>query len=161
MKKKKKSKLKSKPKRKAGTKPKAKKVAAKMSRAPAEKPLIRKFRNGPGIKGNQFQHFANILNQKRADILHTVEGKKSELTDVAIGDEADVATQTFEREMMFEVTNSERVVLDEIEAALRRIEKNDFGTCEFCHKKISAVRLNAMPWARYCIECQVRIETPA
>ncbi len=63
--------------------------------------------------------------------------------------------------MMFEVTNSERMMLDEIEAALRRIEKNNYGNCELCSKKISAVRLNAMPWARYCIACQVAAETPA
>ncbi len=155
-------KKKSKPKKiKAKSKSRPKTKARKAAKAVLpEKPVI-KLHNGPGIKGSQFQHFADILNEKRNDILNTVEGKKDDLTNTDIGDEADVATQTFEREMMFEVTNSERIILDEIEAALRRIEKNNYGNCELCHKKISAVRLNAMPWARYCISCQVAAETPA
>jgi DnaK suppressor protein len=63
--------------------------------------------------------------------------------------------------MMFEMTNGERIVLDDIEAALRKIEKGDFGVCESCHKKITSQRLKAMPWARYCIVCQTQTEGPS
>ncbi len=101
-----------------------------------------------------------LLLAKRDELLAMVKHKDSEFSDGEIGDEADVASQTLEREMMFEMTNGERIILDDIEAALRRIEKGDFGSCESCRKKISAERLRAMPWARYCIQCQSRNESP-
>ena len=101
-----------------------------------------------------------LLLAKRDELLAMVKHKDSEFSDGEIGDEADVASQTLEREMMFEMTNGERIILDDIEAALRRIEKGDFGSCESCRKKMSAERLRAMPWARYCIQCQSRNESP-
>ena len=107
------------------------------------------------------KHFHSVLSKKREEILRTVKEKNEDLGSGEIGDEADVASQTFEREMMFELTNGERIILDDIEAALRKIEKGDFGVCESCHRKITTIRLNAMPWARCCIECQSRAEAPA
>lgn len=139
----------------------AKKMKTK-TKAKADKPATARKKAAPGIKGkSQYQHFFNLLNNKREDILNLVKGKEAEIGYGEIGDEADVASQTFDREMMYEVTNSERIIIDDIEAALRKIEKNDFGNCENCHNKISAVRLNAMPWARYCIDCQSRTEASA
>lgn len=113
------------------------------------------------ISDAKFKKIYDILSKKREDILSTVKQKEENLAYNEIGDEADVASQTFEREMMFELSNGERMVLDDIEAALRKIEKDDFGNCESCHKKITQVRLHAMPWARYCIYCQSRSEVRA
>ena len=147
-----KTKLKTRPKKQQPkkSKPKAVKVkAVKVAKARAVK----------GISASSFGRFADMLIRKRQDILHMVKQKDSDVSTSDIGDELDVASQTFEREMMFELSNGERVVLDDIEAALRKIEKNDFGICESCHKKIPAARLRAMPWARYCIECQSRSES--
>jgi DnaK suppressor protein len=146
-------------------KKKAKKAAVKKmsARSTAVKAAPNKKREAPAVnKGNgQSQKFANILNKKREDILDTVRQKEADMSYGDIGDEADVASQTFEREMMFELTNGERMILDDIEAALRKVEKGDFGICENCKKKISIERLNAMPWARYCIECQSKSEAPS
>lgn len=103
-------------------------------------------------------HFMQVLTKKREEILNTVKQKEADFALGEIGDELDFANQTFEREMMFEMTNGERVVLDDIEAALRKIEKDDFGFCESCRKKISSARLHAMPWARNCIDCQTVTE---
>ncbi|OGR83846.1 MAG: hypothetical protein A2902_02415 [Elusimicrobia bacterium RIFCSPLOWO2_01_FULL_64_13] len=111
--------------------------------------------------GDKFKRFQDLLLRKREDIMGMVKRKENDITLGEIGDEADVASQTFEREMMFELTNGERIVLDDIEAGLRKMEKGDYGSCESCRKKISSVRLRAMPWARYCIACQSRTETPS
>ncbi|MBI3012142.1 MAG: TraR/DksA C4-type zinc finger protein [Elusimicrobia bacterium] len=113
------------------------------------------------ISSAQFKQFQTLLSSKREEILQTVKQKEQEISYGEIGDEADVASQTFEREMIFELNNGERMILDDIEAALRRLEKNNFGGCESCNKKISDQRLRAMPWARYCIHCQTRTESPA
>ncbi|MBI3291763.1 MAG: TraR/DksA family transcriptional regulator [Elusimicrobia bacterium] len=101
------------------------------------------------------------LLEKREDLLLVVQRKKErELPSTEVGDEADVATQSLEKEMLFELTDTEQQTLDDIEAALRKIEKGGYGLCESCRKPIPLTRLGAMPWARYCVSCQARQETP-
>ena len=48
--------------------------------------------------------------------------------------------------------NSERKLLIEIDNALQRIEKQTYGICESTGKPITKARLEAQPWARYCVE---------
>ena len=48
--------------------------------------------------------------------------------------------------------------VEEIQAALGRIEAGTYGTCEVCGKAISPERLEALPIARRCIDCQERLE---
>lgn len=134
-------------------------TAAKKAQSPTKTSAPAKAAAPAKPLGN-LQKFANMLNTKREDILNTGRNKEVDLTFSDIGDEADVASQTFEREMMFELTNGDRIVLDDIEAALRKIEKGNFGICESCGQRIGVERLNAMPWARYCISCQSRAESP-
>lgn len=43
--------------------------------------------------------------------------------------------------------------LEEIDNALAKLDKSDFGKCEICRRPISEKRLNALPWARHCIQC--------
>ena len=132
-----------------------KKKGKKMTKTKARSaPAARK------VSVSQFRHFQEILEKKRDDILKMVTHKNENLSS-DVGDEADVASQTFERELLFEMEDSERVILDDIEAALRKIEKGEFGLCESCRKNISSQRLKAMPWARYCISCQARAERPS
>lgn len=48
--------------------------------------------------------------------------------------------------------------VEEIQAALSRIEAGTYGTCEVCGEAISPERLEALPMARRCIDCQARLE---
>ena len=50
-------------------------------------------------------------------------------------------------------------LLDDVEAALRRIEKHVYGICEGNGERIAIARLKAIPYARYCITCQSRFES--
>jgi len=96
-----------------------------------------------------------ILQEKRDDLKSIVRRKReNDLTDVEVGDEIDTASATSEKEMIFELTDNEKVIIDGIEAALRRIEKGIYGKCESCGEGINAARLKAIPWVRYCIQCQ-------
>ena len=105
--------------------------------------------------------FKKALMEKRDDLLAVVKSKKEhDLTDVEIGDEIDSASQNVEKEMLFELNDNEKLALDAIESALRRIEKGTFGLCESCRQKITEKRLNAIPWVRYCIDCQSSSEKP-
>ena len=69
-----------------------------------------------------------------------------------------MAVRSLQRDLVFEQTDNERHLLDEVEAALRRIEKGTYGVCEANGEKILAARLRVMPYARYCINCQSRFE---
>ncbi|MGA2091158.1 MAG: TraR/DksA family transcriptional regulator [Endomicrobiales bacterium] len=107
------------------------------------------------------EKFKKLLIEKRADLLEVVRSKKDlDLREVEIGDEIDSASQNVEKEMLFELADNEKVMLDAIEAALRRIEKGTFGCCESCRQKIADQRLNAIPWVRYCMPCQSKAEKP-
>jgi DnaK suppressor protein len=48
-----------------------------------------------------------------------------------------------------------------MDAALRRIDRGEFGNCQMCQKEISKKRLNALPWTPFCIDCQEKAESEA
>lgn len=103
--------------------------------------------------------YVKRLEAMRSDLLKTVEKKKEEaIPEAEVGDEGDIAMRSLARDLVFELTDNERRLLDEVEAALRRVEKNVYGICEANGEKISVARLKAMPYARYCINCQARFE---
>ncbi len=106
------------------------------------------------------ERFKKILMEKRDDLLEVVRVKKERdmNADVEIGDEIDTAYANSEKEIQFELADNEKIILDAIEAALRRLEKGMFGTCESCKAEISAARMKAIPWVRYCIGCQSKAE---
>jgi len=71
---------------------------------------------------------------------------------------ADMASDTFDREFSLNIASTEQDILYEIDEALKRIKEGKFGLCISCHKKISSKRLNALPYAKYCIKCQSKEE---
>jgi len=111
------------------------------------------------MKKKQISQIKEILESKRSDLLDIVSRKKHyDLPDNEVGDEMDSASHSVEKEMLFELTNNEKNMIDSIEASLRKKEKSKYGICELCRKTISFKRLKAMPWARYCINCQKKFE---
>jgi len=71
---------------------------------------------------------------------------------------ADIGTDNYEQEFALELMDSEVKLLREIDDALERIEQKTYGICEGTSKAISKARLNAKPWARYCVEYARMIE---
>jgi DnaK suppressor protein len=71
---------------------------------------------------------------------------------------ADTATETYDRELDYTLEENSEHVLQEIEAALKRIEEGTYGICTNCGKQIPEERLEALPWATLCIECQRHLE---
>lgn len=67
---------------------------------------------------------------------------------------ADHGTETYEREKDLSRKLALREDLREIEAALRRLEKHTYGICNRCGRPIGTARLEAVPWAQYCLACQ-------
>ncbi len=71
---------------------------------------------------------------------------------------ADVGTDNFEREFTLTLMESKDRTLEQIEAALERIEDGIYGVCEECDAKIPKVRLNAIPYTILCMKCSSRLE---
>ncbi len=73
-------------------------------------------------------------------------------------DPADRAANSYNKEFLFSQSNNERARLAQITKAIARIREGNFGDCEQCGEEINTKRLEAVPWARYCINCQEKIE---
>jgi DnaK suppressor protein len=69
-------------------------------------------------------------------------------------DPADKASNSYTKELLFSQSTNERNTLKLIEEALERINDGSFGECLNCGEDIQPKRLDAIPWAPYCIKCQ-------
>ncbi|HZU30539.1 MAG TPA: TraR/DksA family transcriptional regulator [Candidatus Angelobacter sp.] len=73
-------------------------------------------------------------------------------------DIADRAASSYTKEFLFSQSNNDRQLLQMVETALQRIREGEFGECVNCGNEINAKRLEAVPWTRYCIACQEKLE---
>ncbi len=71
---------------------------------------------------------------------------------------ADGGTDTIERQVSLGLMSNEEAMLIKIDEALQRISDKTYGVCELCKEKISQERLNAVPYATYCIKCRSQEE---
>jgi len=71
---------------------------------------------------------------------------------------ADVATDNYERDFNLSLVSSERRIVLDIDAALKRIEDKTYGICALCKKFIAKNRLSAIPHAKYCRKCKEKVE---
>ena len=79
-------------------------------------------------------------------------------SDEASEDIVDRANNAYQREFMFNLSGSERRLLRQVEEALERLDQGGYGTCDHCGEPIGSKRLKAIPWARYCVDCQEKEE---
>ena len=73
-------------------------------------------------------------------------------------DPVDLAVQNYSKNVMLAVSENESRQLQMVDEALRRIENDEYGVCQNCNKEIQMKRLAAIPWARYCLDCQELLE---
>jgi RNA polymerase-binding transcription factor DksA len=71
---------------------------------------------------------------------------------------ADAGTDAMEREKAFQLASVEGRSLMEINEALRRLYRGEYGTCETCGQPIARARLEVMPHARLCVSCKEQEE---
>lgn len=107
------------------------------------------------------EEFRKLLLEKKNSIIKKLsqfynESKEIE-TDTAL-DLVDKAETSYTKEFLLGLTDSERDQLVMIDQALERLEKDEFGLCQICHKEINKKRLQIIPWTPYCISCQEKKE---
>jgi RNA polymerase-binding transcription factor DksA len=66
---------------------------------------------------------------------------------------ADLGSHDFEQRVNWTLVEKEEQIMEEINAALARIEQGVFGRCEKCGRAIARQRLQTIPYTRYCISC--------
>jgi RNA polymerase-binding protein DksA len=114
----------------------------------------------------ELKKFEQLLLAERERILRGIAGLRGEvlyqpLSDRPMADPnaaADVGTDSFERETALRVYGNEAKELEEIDDALDRIQRGNFGVCEGTGKPIPKKRLEVFPAARYCVEYQAELE---
>ena len=72
----------------------------------------------------------------------------------ATQDPADMAANAYTKELLMSMSTNDRQLLDSIDAALSRIEEGEYGYCDNCEEAIHEKRLEAVPWAQHCVNCQ-------
>jgi len=102
------------------------------------------------------------LLQKKQEILEAYNKNKSygkEADGEATQDIADKAANSYTKEFLFSLSNSERNTLQQVDDALARIEARRYGVCAACEDDMNLKRLEAVPWARLCLSCQEKQES--
>ena len=116
------------------------------------------------MKKTDLKKFKQLLLDKRKTILEeitkmnpqigtTIKDSTGDLSSYSYH-MADQGTDAMEREMAFMLTSKSGRLLYHIDEAIRRIELGEYGQCFSCGKQISLARLEAVPHARFCIDCK-------
>ena len=134
-----------------------KKTAAKVRPVAGAKPV----KPASAMKRKQMAPYKLRLVEMKKELLRGVSlneanGKEGDLEEVR--DLADQASDSYDRELAFGLSEAERLRLNQVEEALSRIAAGSYGVCDGCKKSINASRLRALPFARLCIECKGREE---
>ncbi|HXF43411.1 MAG TPA: TraR/DksA family transcriptional regulator [Pyrinomonadaceae bacterium] len=95
---------------------------------------------------------------ERELLIQKLNGNDLSVDDSETPDPVDLAVRNYSKNVMLAVSENESKKLADIDEALMRIEDDEYGTCQNCEKPINPKRLNAIPWARFCLECQELVE---
>ena len=113
------------------------------------------------MKKDRVAQFRKKLEEKHRDLVEEVGknvlyGKGPD--DDSTKDLGDQAATSYNREFLFELGNGTQRLLKEVVSALQKLDEGSYGDCERCGEAIADKRLEALPFARYCIDCQRAVE---
>ena len=106
--------------------------------------------------------FRDKLIHKKHQILETYNRNKTygkEADEDGAQDIADKAANSYTKEFLFSLSNSERDMLQLVDEAIHRLDGHKFGVCVVCEDEMDRKRLEAVPWAKRCISCQEKQES--
>jgi DnaK suppressor protein len=103
------------------------------------------------------EHFKKRLLTKQEELLRLVSKSEKdgrEADEEATQDIADKAANSYTKEFLFHQSDENRRLLQLVNESLERLKNGSYGLCLACHEEVQQKRLEAVPWARHCIECQ-------
>src|SRR5690348_5307277 len=107
-----------------------------------------------------FGGYEKLLRKKAEEVRRSMSAQKvaQVVTRLDVpSDEGDLSQQSHEEWIFLNRNTLEMKLLREVEDALRRIERGNYGICHDCEEPISTKRLDAVPWAKYCVGCQEQV----
>lgn len=117
---------------------------------------------------DQSRRYADRLNEELRETLESLQRIEQEIPELSQGDDeeggvpanhmADQGSDVYEMERLGSFRAELNDHLQLIRAAQDRLADGTYGTCQRCGKEINPERLEALPWAAYCIECQEIID---
>jgi len=119
--------------------------------------MTKTTKNGPKAKYAAYQ---KTLERKVEEVRNSMSAQKAAQVVARLdipSDEGDLSQQSHEEWIFLNRNTIDMKLLREISGALHRIETEQYGICMQCEEPISAKRLDALPWARYCVKCQEQV----
>ena len=105
----------------------------------------------------EMEKYRRLLEQKKNGLsneLAKTRDAEEETTEESTQDIADKAVSSYTREFLYSLSDSDRNTVLQIDQALVRIQEGNYGLCQNCGQLMSDKRLNAVPWAPHCVDCQ-------
>lgn len=109
----------------------------------------------------QLEEIKQSLLKMRKELLDEVQAKYAasrEIGETNAPDLADVSSNAYNREMLLNLSEAHHRKMQDIDAALTRLESGEYGICAECGEDISPRRMEVRPFSRYCIDCKTDIE---
>ena len=110
------------------------------------------------LKAKEAKEIKERLLKERELIVQKLNGNDLSIDDSETPDPVDLAVRNYSKNVMLAVSENESRQLALIDEAIQRVEEKDYGDCQNCGKAVNPKRLKAIPWARYCLECQELVE---
>jgi len=125
---------------------------------PEPEPPPKKLRK-THLKKPALNKFREVLLRKRDLLVGDLQSLESQAfraseQDSSANHMADFGSDNYEQDFNLGLIESDEEAIKEIDEALVRIDERDFGICRECGIEIPGARLEAIPWARLCVQCQ-------
>ena len=104
-----------------------------------------------------YEQYRRLLEAKRDELLLGT-SDRDEIAIETAAEDFDRLQQQLNREVAIRNLDRQSTLLKSVQAALSRIEDETFGICLRCDEPIPEKRLNALPWAAYCVSCQENLD---
>ncbi|MCW5983311.1 MAG: TraR/DksA family transcriptional regulator [Bryobacteraceae bacterium] len=105
-------------------------------------------------KGDAKTNYRQQLLSARSDLLFSLGAKAESIASLGRVNEDDQAQASHEEFISLRLNGLDYQKLRMVEEALDRLDSGEYGLCLACDEPISPRRLEALPWARYCVHCQ-------
>ncbi|MCM2265516.1 MAG: TraR/DksA family transcriptional regulator [Desulfuromonadales bacterium] len=109
----------------------------------------------------RFDDVKELLLRMRAELFREVSESYAtcrELGQDGVPDIGDMSANAYSRDVLFNLSETQRQQIRDIDAALERIAKGEYGVCMKCGETIAPRRMEVRPFSRYCIDCKTDIE---
>jgi len=111
------------------------------------------------LTAKELKKYKGLLLLQKKEVIEELnknldDSKKIDFNEVK--DSVDMASDTYDTEFLHNLSDAEKLQIEDIDYALEKIENGSFGACELCTKKINKKRLEILPQAKCCFSCQTK-----